>query len=1097
MQRLILLSLFFFLIGCGSNKTPGPRAVHDQEQDRTKLATPFAPSSRQESEVATVLTQAEVILDKNRLQNPEIYTSLEFVRELSSLNQLILDTHRSSSQDSELKKVLESIRSLLLAGCDRPHLGDCPYLKALRQDPKSYQVALLIIESDLKAVEEAAEKDYAQILRLMEVTWAIYASRGTPERLEQLFIQQLPHFREVSSATHSYQKILGSIIVRYSAEDFDQREDDEALTLIFNQIRPAELDLGSQSASRFDQELLFPLWSRLQGREGFQNDITRVFQQDSASIVHHLGRTPLDGLNGSENNRGWDKDVCIFMLDRLYLERLGALQVSDITSRWNEEERVECFHKAESYLAARLLIQLSVYARELKTTLDRIVSETAQSDLLREVQNHSPQLRRIWSNYLGRSHKVTSVLQTWFGVENQEYASKALKLSLALGKNVKIFAEYPGQLVVLYYLRNLRSQQIGSDMRVQDVSVAYYVERILEGQGQVVDWNLDGSNSGALSYVEFLLGFDFALKNSFFKYFDISEADMLELLVSSYITQDQSVVHLEIEAIERLVEGNTIQDIRADCAMEAERLLSSHNQNRNSYSIKMSELRSHLGVRPESLDKVLVFSSSRYRRNFLTFKLWIAPKIKKIESLQRIYQKHHESIPQTLVAQLNNFTRQMQALVSHPLSEQQEARECLWAVMVNEWERQHQVINYELQFLRHIQKLYQQYQISQSEEDLNQLKSLLSSWQGTPGFGPDDMSFVREGVVRLYLVPFLERVAHYLVSGLPEYLKQEGLASGPISPYMQVEYDHRALSVADNNRYLDLNLGRTEAETFRNYLRAMIQTQGGYSLANWGSVGTVSFYARGISSIKDVVLSLWMQDILPQDFHLSHEEFVFGLSRVLRSLHIGQDRLESILSEVDIFTYGQKIEKGSRTALELFFDGYGVRQPFDGLIEYMLEEKTAARSFAVVTDGSGESSGSSPSLLEQVSQYWRDRSSIGPLLFEPGFEVFSYLDQSYRDEVENYFSRVQDIICRAQDSATVSYMESFGLDLENMNLSLRLPTPDMRQLIDPHYIGLFNEKIRELREGPESELATAPYAEQLYPRWEEVLHCDRLEPLGQ
>ncbi|MGE0762705.1 MAG: hypothetical protein AB7N80_05455 [Bdellovibrionales bacterium] len=531
-RTLSFIILFGLLIGCVERGKPVRR--HEPA-----AATALVPAESRAAEVTTDIealslqSLTQELLRAEVIQSPKVLGQPQTQQKLWRLNEEILKAARSKTVDPATVKILEHYEIMLTYGCGET-MSRCQHLTFFNLAKNSAFVAQQLAlrhQDDLPRYYRLLQLAYTLKGSLYDSELATLMLKPAQKYLEILLMQDEQKARDFS---HMLTTLTQQLIRRGNKAELQAVV--QHLDLLNETSRKRMDDLGYSSDALIGVLAKVGGLSKVGTTEQSQERVAQYFasgnslrevqnrlQKEHHSMLDQLGVQPI---------REWD--LTLQLLDQAFLGQLTNNQALQLIAANDISPQVVA-QKARQIYLLRFLEALA--ASNDLAQKQFFKQDVAGPNFFFHAIWAANEAQPIWDGFTSR---LTSLLNLTVKLIRQQRGSEALADQTrqyfgGVHKNIKFMAVFPQMMALTYYLAKRNGKAtIDRGWYTLEIDSSNLIEKLFLGQYKAwFNYSLDRS---ALSFVELLYSFDFALRTGVFEKFKVNPdefvAEIAEKLLS-------------------------------------------------------------------------------------------------------------------------------------------------------------------------------------------------------------------------------------------------------------------------------------------------------------------------------------------------------------------------------------------------------------------------------------------------------------------------------------------------------------------------------------------------------------------------------------
>lgn len=471
------------------------------------------------------------VMNPNYIQVPEFTGTVRLKRMLAYYNEALLRLVEANDPRVKSERLLDLFETVSLEGCDPElaDLGGCLNIRFLRSDSRTSRLVQKI------ALGKADVRSYYKLLGFAyEVQ-----NRSRDHQLEFMYLRRAREYAEYFQSLAADDRLKPGIrrhgvIFEMILRDLKFDPKDAKFQQFVAGFKPWEYSRLEENPFRFGTQDLLQIVAAnymydAKGRlnqdlrkaidktQGSDDSLGKSFSAVVTELQSGIYRNVLANLNvdvSSVTNKAL-LDEYFYIVDRLYR---GHIEVDEAVQIWRGTKKDEKrFLDAMSlYLRVQMvkrIVDTNEYMEKIFTDPDN-----DSTTMIKEVLERSKDISERWQDMLKRTDKLKRLINGQlkkYG-RDSEYLDSANKTLDSIRRNIKFVVVYPNMFVMSYFIsRNKAKFHVYSWFGDFEIDHTTIVESFMNGA--LTPWLQFGNDELALSKIELLYAYYFALNNGSFE----------------------------------------------------------------------------------------------------------------------------------------------------------------------------------------------------------------------------------------------------------------------------------------------------------------------------------------------------------------------------------------------------------------------------------------------------------------------------------------------------------------------------------------------------------------------------------------------------
>ncbi|OFZ25196.1 MAG: hypothetical protein A2381_12205 [Bdellovibrionales bacterium RIFOXYB1_FULL_37_110] len=1081
MMKAIIFISFIILISCTRENSESIK--HDVSLSDSSSNTPQSTESFTEIfksipkyQPNQLLILANELLNHDIAANEEITSSLDYRNKLKILNGNLL---KSTDVAKEHPSILALFKKNIF--CDN-YTPDCPGHKLLKTGNFIQEVLVKIIISDINSSNLSSQ----EMLNAFYLAYEILKIKDK-QILDRLFLIRYSMLRNSSDLDSNIKSVLdkrlGLVTDRLSKSTLQSENLDE----LIKSVRPWNYSNYLTDDSSNLQQVLFIHWIK---QKPSVQQYQEALESDNLSILNQIKEFSPQILANLKINQ-ITPDKCYYLLDRTFNKHLSSESAKMIVSSMDGNEKLDCIKQIQNFLKGRILITTKNSSTQLLSIIKKIKKEKISNiKIFEAIESRLSVLTRYWQNELEKFKSLEELLNVEFVNVNSDDFDQ-LKLSFeGLGEKFQMYAQYPSTLSLLYHFKDMISSNVGMDFSIKENDVSNKLEDLLiGGEWPVLDFGL--RNYGVdktLNQTKIFYSFQSALSTNTFNDLETPPLSILEFIIDHLPTREYKYLSKELATLKPHEINSSYKTVSKFCENHAKNFLI-NDSSKYKFNKKFSELSSSILF---DAKKVFVVDHSvmeRFPAMTEIARLDYERKIRFGRLLKDIYNEF-ASKQNNLVIISNDLydswakkhLETQKSIFKTNLDYSNKSYSCLNHVKNIQKIITRKVFSYEYLFLKEVHK---QMTLLRSG-DLDNLQEANHIAQiGLNNFSKKKEYYFNNHIFSYSKIAFLFRLKHYLTS-ITEIgdKKLPAIANKLIITNDMYNFDENDLILSKDipyhenvNIFIKSAMGNLHAKQSKNsFLDWWANDNTSYMLAS--KVNTyLQLYRTNIHGLNSLVdENKIISEILKNYKLLAIDETknIYGISEKELFQLTGLEMAANVQNPLDNY-HGVNINhyiNSTGTMIHNIFNGPS-SYFFNFAIGDTLISQQTTEEIQKIDEGADTSDSLSKNYggYDEGYNYFRDKNSMGPLIFD-GFEtVESILDKEFSNLIKFDLDKVKsfhEII--SNENIIHPLLKKYNLNPNNMLIRItdhesqylprELISSEMNDRLTDHYHELL-DKILE------------------------------------
>ena len=1024
MMKKIILLLLILLISCTKKDTQGSR--HDisssedlYEKNNISESIPSSLKKIPDLNRDQLLDLAYELLGQDAVANKEITSTPEYREKLKILNGNFL---RSTDKTKEYSTIFGIYKNNVLCGNYAP---DCSGYKLLKAGNFTQEVLIKIIIDDIAANHLAPE----DMINAFYLAYEIIKTKDK-QILDQLFVSKYSIMRDSPELDSNMRSILdkhlGPIADRLGKSN-PQGDDFSAL---IKSLQPWNYSNNSSESFKKIQKVLMVQWIK---QKPTIQQYQEALEQDKLSIINQMEEISPLVLNNLQIDK-ITADKCYYLLDRYFGQHISGDVARLITSSMDNSEKKKCLPQQLNYLKARMLTTIKTSNKLLMEIIQKIKKENISNIKIFDViESRLTVLKSFWQNELEKFKAIEELLHAEFTDASGDTYNR-LKLSFeSLKENFQMFAQYPATLSLLYHFKDMISSSVGMDLKIKETDISHLLENLLwSGQWQILDFGISSLDAEkTLNQTKIIHSFQSALLTDTFNDLKTPPENILEFIIDKLPTREFKYLNSELAALKNHEINSAYKTVAQFCEKHAQTFLS-NDSSKYKYKQNLSDLSANL-----------LFNANKS----LFVDQAIMDRMPGLTEIARLDYERKNRFGRILVDIYNEFSKkQNHSIISNDL--------------YNSWVKKHldtqknviktnmdyinksytclnrlkniqkyivkKVFNYEYHFLKEVHK--QMTLLRNGRIDNLQLANEITHL-GLGNFSNFQDRYLNQHVFSYSKIAFWLRLKNYLTS----HNSIGDLDLPPIAKKMSIIIDMDNIDEKDKIISRDIPYDKNVNIFIKRAMGNLYAEQIGAGFLNWWAYENTPY---ALAAKVNSYLQLYKTNIHGIDPLVDEKKIISEVLKNYKLIAIDEQKDAFGLSEKALFQnagltmstkFQNPLDVSRGVNINHFIDSQGVmihnifNEPASYLFNFAMDDTLISQQDADEVQANDDRADLSNTLkknygnYEEGYNYFRDKNSMGPLIFD-GFEVVAnILDNEFiqlikfdLDKIKNFHNAILD-----------------------------------------------------------------------------------------